>query len=110
MVKIKADDIRRMKGKEIVVIRQEIIPILRLREFMGLQGDTDKGYEFEEYPLVVLNSGMAVVVDEFVGEQEIIIRPLSEELSSATCFLGAAILGDGNIVLVLNTEELAGGV
>jgi two-component system chemotaxis sensor kinase CheA len=110
MVKIKADDIRRMKGKEIVVIRQEIIPILRLREFMGLQGDTDKGYEFEEYPLVVLNSGMAVVVDEFVGEQEIIIRPLSEELSSATCFLGAAILGDGNIVLVLNPEELAGGV
>jgi two-component system chemotaxis sensor kinase CheA len=110
MVKIKADDIRRMKGKEIVVIRQEIIPILRLREFMGLQGDTDKGCEFEEYPLVVLNSGMAVVVDEFVGEQEIIIRPLSEELSSATCFLGAAILGDGNIVLVLNTEELAGGV
>lgn len=110
MVKIKADEIMRMKGREIVVLRQEIIPILRLHDFMGLQGDIDKEHEFEEYPLVVLNSCMAVVVDEFVGEQEIIIRPLSDELSSATCFLGAAILGDGNIVLVLNPEELAGGV
>jgi two-component system chemotaxis sensor kinase CheA len=110
MVKIKADDVRRMKGREVVVLRQEIMPLLRLREFMGLQSDEDKGYEYEEYPLVVLNSGMAVVVDEFIGEQEIIIRPLAEELSSATCFLGAAILGDGNIVLVLNPEELAGGI
>ncbi|WP_422443650.1 response regulator [Thermoanaerobacterium sp. DL9XJH110] len=110
MVKIKAVDVRRMKGKEIVVLRQEVMPLLRLQEFMGLQDDMQKEHEFEEIPLVVLNSGMAVMVDEFVGEQEIIVRPLSEEFSSATCFLGAAILGDGNIVLVLNPEELAGGV
>ncbi|SHF82103.1 two-component system, chemotaxis family, sensor kinase CheA [Caldanaerobius fijiensis DSM 17918] len=108
LVKIKAEDIRKMKGKEVVVLRQEVMPLLRLREFMGFQNGGEEGLD-TEYSLVVLNSGMALVVDEFIGEQEIIVRPLPEELSSAY-FLGAAILGDGNIVLVLNPEELAGGI
>lgn len=108
LVKIKAEDIRKMKGKEVVVLRQEVMPLLRLREFMGLQSDAEERLD-TEYSLVVLNSGMALMVDEFIGEQEIIVRPLPEELSSVY-FLGAAILGDGNIVLVLNPEELAGGI
>ncbi|WP_156786941.1 chemotaxis protein CheA [Thermoanaerobacter wiegelii] len=108
LVKIKAENIKKMKGKEVVVLRREIMPLLRLKEFMGLQND--EGEKFDtEYSLVVLNNGMALVVDEFIGEQEIIIRPLPEELSSAY-FLGAAILGDGDIVLVLNPEKLAGGI
>jgi|GEM_PF-1658851 len=110
LVKIKPQDIKRMKQREIVVLREEIMPLLRLKEFIGIQTGKENEGGFEEYPLVVLNSGMAVMVDEFIGEQEIIVRPLPEELSSAACFLGAAILGDGNIVLVLNPDELSGGI
>ncbi|TCO59011.1 two-component system chemotaxis sensor kinase CheA [Caldanaerobacter subterraneus] len=108
LVKIKVEDIRKMKGKEVVVLRGEIMPLLRLKEFMGLQNDAEEKFD-TEYSLVVLNNGVAVMVDEFIGEQEIIIRPLPEELSSVY-FLGAAILGDGDIVLVLNPEKLGGGI
>jgi two-component system chemotaxis sensor kinase CheA len=47
-----------------------------------------------------------LVVDRFVGEAEVVIKPLTGVLASVAEFVGAAIMGDGKTVLVVNTERL----
>jgi two-component system chemotaxis sensor kinase CheA len=93
---------------EFVDLRGEMIPIIRLNEI--LETSTNKP-DIWESTLVCLeneNGKFAVLVDDLIGRQQVVIKPLGQALSNIKEFSGSAVMGSGEIALILNIEELWG--
>jgi len=105
MVKVRPDNLASMQGKRIAMIRGELMPVLFLGEFFG---EGKKEANDEELCLVILTSGFALVVDDFLGQEDIVLKSLPADIGSGSCFAGAAILGDGSILLVLDPHRMWG--
>ena len=90
---------------EIVQMRNELIPLLRLREHFGLKTTPDAG----EGILVVIESDgkkRCLLADELVGKQEVVIKNLGEVFKTDPMVSGGAILGDGCVGLILDPSAL----
>jgi two-component system chemotaxis sensor kinase CheA len=92
------------KGKELVAIRDDLFPVIRLRERVGLPpAEAAKG----QVVLVELaERRAALIVDEFVGQQEIVMKQFDGVNGSRTLFSGATILGDGAPALIIDASTL----
>lgn len=91
---------------EVVRVRDSLVPILRLSRLFGVSGAVEAP---EEGILVVVDAGHDVrclLVDALVGKQEVVIKSLGETFAGHTGFSGAAILGDGQVGLILDTAAL----
>ena len=103
MVKIPASDVHRYNGFEMTQVRGEVHPVFSLAEMFGLQASPHR-----ELPIAVIESGKArygLIADRFVSEVEVLVKPLVGGLEQCKEFHGAAIMGDGRVVLVLNPME-----
>ena len=92
---------------EMINLRGEILPLLRLDRLFGLTGaKTDP-----TQALVVVVEGvgrrMGLLVDDVVTQQQVVIKSLGEGMGSTRFMSGAAILSDGRVGLILNVEEIA---
>jgi len=103
---------RTMERREIVRIRDRLHPVLRLHEAFGVAPDHR---ELDEGIIIVLEHEEQVLclfVDEILGQQQIVIKGLSEYLGKLNGVSGCTILGDGEVSLLLDTAglfHLAGG-
>ncbi|WP_166504026.1 chemotaxis protein CheA [Carboxydothermus islandicus] len=103
-VKVPVKEIKSFKQKPVVVIRNNVIPLVNLAKTLGL---SEK--EQEEVKIIILHYGFALIVDDLQGKEEVIIKPLTGELSHLSLYEGASILGDGSILLILAPTGLMGG-
>jgi len=105
---IMAEDIRTVQQQEVILLRGQIIPILRLAKALkvpGLAAESETGELF----VVVVQIGdnrLGVLVDSLVGQQEIVIKSLGKLLAGTKVVAGATILGDGQVVLILDVNSL----
>jgi len=93
-------------GQEIIRIREEMIPILRLH---NLYKKTPKFTNLTEGLLVIVESSetsVAIFVDELLGQQQTVIKPLSGYLGEARAVSGCTILGNGEVSLILDVAAL----
>lgn len=98
-------DIRTVENKEVISLRETTLPLLRLDRFLAVERlDTP----IEQYVVVVgaAEKRLGLVVDDLLGQQDIVIKPLGEGLRSIRGISGAADLGDQRTILVLD----AGGI
>ncbi len=105
-IRLTQADITTLQGKDIINLRGEILPVFRLRELMGLPLDDA---EEEEFPVVIANvAGRKVgyVVDAMAGKKEIVIKSLEQNYKSIRGLIGACLMGDGSIVMVLDVHGL----
>lgn len=104
-VRIAADDIHRIRDQEAFVLRNAIMPLVRLRRLLTLP---EGGDEAEPAVLVVRSGGerMGLVVDDFREGMEVIVKPLEGVLANLPGYQGTALLGDGSVLLVLDLREL----
>jgi two-component system chemotaxis sensor kinase CheA len=103
MVKIPVEQLHRCRGTRMVQIRGEIYSVVSLAEIFGFDAT-----KTPEAAIAVVQAGeerYALMVDRFVSEVEVIVKPLTGGLEASKEFQGAAILGDGRAVLVLNPLE-----
>jgi two-component system chemotaxis sensor kinase CheA len=114
-VRVPAAGIHRHKTHETIVLRDRLIPLCRLRQVLDLGNGAGNGSASghgrgggEESVLVVNVGGAEVglVVDNFRSGIDIIIKPLDGILAGLRQYSGAALLGDGSVLLVLNLREL----
>ena len=108
-VRIQRDQVRRFKRAEAFVLRDTIVPLLRLDTLLGIEqppwfGDADQ----EDSVLVVRVGGAmtGLVVDHFREGMDIILKPFDGVLAGIPGYAGTALLGDGRVLLVLNLKEL----
>jgi len=94
------------EGEEIVRIREDMIPVVRLHK---LHGKSSKYTELHDGILVIVEDQgrkAAIFVDEILGQQQTVIKGLSNFLSSARGISGCTILGDGAVSLILDIGGL----
>lgn len=105
-VKIGTDEVKMVKDTEVMVLREEIMPLLRLREEFGIPSEmTGK----ETLSIVVVEGrtrSLGVVVDKVAGEQEVVVKPLSSPMKKVKGLAGATILGDGKVALILDVMNI----
>ncbi len=104
-MKITREDIQVVQDQEVVVIRKEVIPIIKLWEVLGIPHE-----ETEEAMNVVIirigNKKYGIVVDTLIGQDDIVIKSLGKLFSDVREFSGGAVLGDGSIALILDVANL----
>ncbi|MCX9082438.1 MAG: chemotaxis protein CheA [Candidatus Methanoperedens sp.] len=102
---IKKEDIKTIKGEEVILIRGEVLPLVRLHKLFDIKSNGS-----EELLVVVVEragSNVGLVVDQVIGQQEVIIKNLDNNiLKGIKGFAGATILGDGNVALILDVVTL----
>jgi two-component system chemotaxis sensor kinase CheA len=110
IVRTTADRIETIEGREVMAVRDETIPLLRLTRAFNLAGDEGR------HTLYVVLVGLAerrlgIVVENLRDQQEIVIKPLGKRLANTPGIAGATELGDKRgVVLVLDVESLIEGM
>jgi two-component system chemotaxis sensor kinase CheA len=96
--------IKKTNGKEVIVYRGNVIPIIRVNEKLNLpKSDSKKVY----IVIVKVGEKMAgLLVDSLMGQQDIVIKPLGKTLKMLKEYIGATILGDGLVTLILDVAAL----
>ena len=104
-IRLNKNNIFKIEGIEVFHLRDETIPLLRLTEVFNIESKKETDKEFA----VIVKTGdtqIGLVVDELIGREEVVIKPLEDYLQERTGFSGATILGDGGISLILDIYEL----
>ena len=104
-VNIEPTDIQTIQNKEVIVLRGEIIPIVRMEKALQVPHVKDS----EELFVVVVHAGEAkagIVVDNLIGQQEIVIKTLGNLFAGLKLFGGATVLGDGRVALILDVATM----
>ncbi|MCR5625628.1 MAG: chemotaxis protein CheA [Lachnospiraceae bacterium] len=100
------EDIKHLRGKEVINLRGRVIPIIRLNDVLEVP---DNGFVPESLTVVIVEKGDRVaglVVDNLVGQQESVIKPIGDYISGSRAIGGATILGNGEIALILEVNAL----
>ena len=98
--------IRQVQGKDVLVLRDEVLPVLRLREVVQLPAGA-RGSAAEE--IVVIERGdrrAGLVVDELTGQEDIVVKSFDAVRDGAALFSGATILADGAPALIVDVGSL----
>lgn len=98
-VRVEEKDLRTVRGRPVALLRGEIVPLLESRLYL-------ENACRDEAVLVVLWQGAALPVETVLGKEVVIVKPLTGELKKLSVFMGAAVLGDGRVLLVLAPNEL----
>ena len=107
-INIVPEDIRTIQQQEVILLRGQIIPLVRLAKRLGITQSAEFESEQELY-VVIVQSGdnkIGLLVDSLVGQQEIVIKSLGTILTGIKQIAGATILGDGQVVLILDVNAL----
>ncbi len=102
---IAADDIKHVRGKEVITLRGEVIPIIRLNEVLDIESTKDADHNVA----VIIRKGdkqAGLIVDEMIGQLEIVIKSLGKYMTDCKQISGATILGDGEVALILDANAL----
>ncbi|MCW7541926.1 chemotaxis protein CheA, partial [Aquabacterium sp. A7-Y] len=107
-VRVHRDDIHHFKQARTTVLRGRIVPLRDLNDMLALDAAQATNDDGELAVLVVRIGGenAGLVVDQFLGASDIILKPLEGVLAGMTGFAGTALMGDGGVLMILNPKEL----
>lgn len=103
---ISVNDIKYVEAKEVIHIRETVIPLIRLDNVLGIVKNEEQP---ENLTVVIVKKGdklAGLVVDNLMGQQEIVIKSLGKYINIDKVISGATILGDGEIALILDVNTL----
>lgn len=103
---IKQTDILNAHNQKVIDFRGNIVPLVFLKDVFSVPNTSDE----DEYHSVVIvrkgNKMAALVVDSFIGQQEIVLKSLGNYLTNVFAISGATILGDGQVALIIDCNAL----
>ncbi|MCR2820699.1 chemotaxis protein CheA [Lederbergia panacisoli] len=103
---IKKSDIMLAHDQQVIDFRGKVVPLISLKEILSLHTDSDIG---EFISIVIVRKGdkmAALIVDSFIGQQEIVLKSLGSYLTEVFAISGATILGDGQVALIIDCNAL----
>ncbi|WP_135547189.1 chemotaxis protein CheA [Paenibacillus cymbidii] len=105
---VSTDKIRHVHGNKMIEFRKNVIPLVTLAKVFEVPPTGDSALRGET-EIVVIRKGdklAALAVDEFIGQQEIVLKTLGKYLQHTFAISGATILGDGQVALIIDTNAL----
>lgn len=103
---VSIDDIKYVQQKEVINLRGMVIPLVRLDEVLDCPQQEE---EQENLIVVIVKKGdkqTGLVIDNLLGQQEIVIKPLGKYINIHRMISGATILGDGEVALIIDSNAL----
>ncbi|HJU73825.1 MAG TPA: chemotaxis protein CheA [Gemmatimonadaceae bacterium] len=98
------DVVRAVRGRDVLVLRDEFLPLVRLRDVVQLPVRDAEGSQVVVIEVADRRAG--VVVDQLIGQQEIVVKTFDTVRGAASCVTGATILSDGSPALILEATSL----
>ncbi|MDP1857467.1 MAG: chemotaxis protein CheA, partial [Gemmatimonadaceae bacterium] len=96
--------VRTVRGREVLVLREEVIPLLHLRDVVGLSAGAASSSHLVIVEMADRRAGL--VVDRLLGREEVVVKPFDAVRGAVSCFNGATIMGDGSAALILEVSSL----
>ena len=103
---IAPSDIKLVQNKEVIHLRGTVIPLIRMSQILEIESTRAAD---ENMVVVIVKKGdklAGLVVDELIGQQEIVIKSLGKYIKQCKFISGATILGDGEVALILDANAL----
>ena len=103
---ITPDDVKLVQAKEVMQLRDTVIPLIRLNEVLDIESKKNPN---DNLVVVVIKKGdklAGLVVDELIGQLEIVIKSLGKYTNKCKIISGATVLGDGEVALILDSNAL----
>ena len=104
-VELKPAIVRLLKGREVLMMRDEVLPLVRLRTLVDFEGPAARGLE-QVIIVELAERRAALVVDALIGQQEIVVKQFDGVRDGHALFSGATILGDGAPALIIDVSSL----
>lgn len=99
-------DIKYVQTKEVINLRGTVIPLIRLDQILDVESNVE---DQESLTVVIVKKGdkqAGLVVDNLIGQQEVVIKSIGSYINCSKIISGATILGDGEIALILEVNTL----
>lgn len=103
---IEPGDVKLVQNNEVIHLRGVVIPLIRLSDVLDIASGKD---HMDNLTVVIVKKGdklAGLVVDELIGQQEIVIKSMGKYISKCKIISGATILGDGEVALILDANAL----
>jgi two-component system chemotaxis sensor kinase CheA len=104
VIDYKDDLVKKTNNKEVIIYNGNVIPLIRVNKKLQLEAPEDS-----KHYIVIVKVGektVGLLVDGLFGQQEIVIKPLGKTLQGLKEYIGATILGDGLVTLILDVAAL----
>ena len=105
---VRPSDISPLEGHDVILYNGRPLALVRLADVLALP-HVETQRDDDRFPVVILAAAerrMAFAVDELAGEQEVVIKSLGRQLSRVGGIAGATVMGNGEVVLILNVSDL----
>lgn len=104
VININVDDIKKTNNKDVILYRGNVIPVVRVAGRLNLEEDGAK----DKFVVIVKvgEKTVGLIVDGLFGQQEIVIKSMGKTLQNLKEYVGATILGDGLVTLILDVAAL----
>ncbi len=109
VIRVNAEQIYSIKGKEVIQVRDSILPLVSLKELLKgkLNGQKAERNNWQYVVEVgIAEKRYGIKVDDLVGQQEVVIKSLGSYLGKIDGIAGSTIMGDGTVVMILDIHEL----
>lgn len=103
--RVKKEELNILDGSEVFNVREDVVSIIRLSRIFGIEGEEDLACHY----LVLVGSEekkIGLLVDELIGEEDVVIKPLRDRYTGSRGIAGATILGDGTVSLIIDVGQL----
>lgn len=103
---VPVSDVKYVQTKEVINLRGNVIPLIRLNEVLDVESSKAQD---ENLTVVIVTKGdklAGFVVDNLIGQQEIVIKSIGKYINNSKMISGATILGDGEVALILDVNTL----
>lgn len=103
---VKISEVKYVHSKEVINLRGNVIPIIRLDKVLDVESNHE---EADNLTVVIVSKGdrlAGLVIDNLIGQQEIVIKSIGKYITNNKIIGGATILGDGEVALILDVNTL----
>ncbi|MFI3257008.1 MAG: chemotaxis protein CheW [Spirochaetales bacterium] len=103
--RIRMDELNRIDNYEVLTVRNEVISVLRLNRLFGIKNTDQSDFAF----IVIVGTAdkkLGIMVDALIGEEDVVIKPLTDQFAVSPGIAGASILGDGSVSLIIDVSQL----
>ncbi len=106
-IQIKERDYKTVEGKgELMLVRGEYISLIRLNELFGIQAGNTNPWEALFVIVESDSERIGIMIDELIGQQQIVIKSIDNFITDSRAISGATILGDGRVALIVDIHGL----
>jgi len=106
VVRIQPKDIGTVSGREVVRLRNTVLPLARLNRVMGTGSNGHSGEWMYIVVVGLAQQRLGLVVDSLLGQKEVVIKSLGGYLGTLPGIAGSTILGDGRVIMIIDVGEL----